>query len=67
MHSVSSSPGDPNQSQLAIDDLRDPHSLVVECYDVICNLFLALDSCIQDLKEANLAGRVELLLELEKR
>lgn len=66
MHSASSSHGDRNQSQVALDDFRDQHILTIECYDVICNLFLALDRSIQDLKDPTRVAKVELLLELKK-
>ena len=48
MHSVSSMRDESNkeQSLIVMDDYRDQYHLLIECYDVICNLFLALDNSL---------------------
>lgn len=61
MHSVSSSNADRNQSQMALEDFRDQHSLIIECYDVVCALFIALDRSIRDEKESGFGALRELL------
>ena len=58
---------DLNNSKKIDVDFQDQNMLILECYDVILNLFMALDKSIQEMGDSkNLVSKVKLLMDLKK-